>query len=77
MTGNPPVAVTVSGGVARVALKRPDKRNALDSATIAGLGTVLADCAENADVRVVQITGTGDVFCAGADLSEMQAQSSA
>ena len=77
MTGNSPVTVTVSGGVARVALNRPDKRNALDSATIAGLGTVLADCAENADVRVVQITGTGDVFCAGADLSEMQAQSSA
>jgi methylglutaconyl-CoA hydratase len=26
-------------------------------------------------VRVLQLTGTGEVFCAGADLSEMQAQS--
>jgi methylglutaconyl-CoA hydratase len=77
VTNNSPVALQVSGGVARVALNRPEKRNALDSATILGLGAALEDCAGNADVRVVQLTGTGDVFCAGADLSEMQAQSSA
>jgi methylglutaconyl-CoA hydratase len=77
VTGNSPVITTVSGGVARVALNRPDKRNALDSATIAQLGAALKVCAGNPDVRVVQITGNGDVFCAGADLSEMQAQASA
>jgi methylglutaconyl-CoA hydratase len=77
VTSNSPVTTEVSGGVARVALNRPEKRNALDTATILGLGAALAECARNAAVRVVQITGTGDVFCAGADLSEMQAQSSA
>ena len=77
MTSNSPVTTQVSGGVARVALNRPEKRNALDSATILGLGAALAACAANSEVRVVQITGAGDVFCAGADLSEMQAQSSA
>jgi methylglutaconyl-CoA hydratase len=72
-----PVAIAVSGGVARVALNRPDKRNALDSATILALGAALERCANDPEVRVLQITGTGDVFCAGADLSEMQAQSQA
>jgi len=77
VTDHSPVITTVSGGVARVALNRPDKRNALDSATILGLGAALERCANDSAVRVLQITGTGDVFCAGADLSEMQAQAHA
>jgi methylglutaconyl-CoA hydratase len=77
VTDSSPVTTTVSGGVARIALNRPDKRNALDSATIAQLGAALKDCAHNPEVRVLQLTGAGDVFCAGADLVEMQAQASA
>jgi methylglutaconyl-CoA hydratase len=71
------VTTAVSGGLARVALNRPDKRNALDGATIGALGAALKQCAEDPDVRVLQLTGVGDVFCAGADLSEMQAQAQA
>jgi methylglutaconyl-CoA hydratase len=69
-----PVTTAVCGGVARVALNRPDKRNALDRATISALGAALARCAADSSVRVVQLTGAGNVFCAGADLTEMQAQ---
>jgi methylglutaconyl-CoA hydratase len=72
-----PVTTAVSGGVARIALNRPDKRNALDSATIAALGAALERCAGDAQVRMLQLTGAGDVFCAGADLAEMQAQAGA
>ena len=72
-----PVTTAVSGGVARVALNRPDKRNALDRATISMLGDALAQCAADASVRMVQLTGVGGVFCAGADLGEMQAQAHA
>ena len=72
-----PVTTAVSGGVAQVALNRPDKRNALDKATLAALGEALARCAADTDVRMVQLTGTGNVFCAGADLTEMQAQAQA
>lgn len=72
-----PVTITVSGGVARVALNRPDKRNALDRATINALGAALAQCAADTNVRMLQLTGTGNVFCAGADLAEMQAQAHA
>ena len=72
-----PVTTAVSGGVAQVALNRPDKRNALDKATLAALGEALARCAADTDVRMVQLTGTGNIFCAGADLTEMQAQAQA
>lgn len=72
-----PVTARVSGGVAHIALNRPEKRNALDRASISALGAALAQCAADASVRVVQLTGAGNVFCAGADLTEMQAQAHA
>jgi methylglutaconyl-CoA hydratase len=72
-----PVLISVAAGVAQITLNRPEKRNALDRATIAALSSELRRCAGDAAVRVVQITGAGQAFCAGADLSEMQAQADA
>jgi methylglutaconyl-CoA hydratase len=69
-----PVLAALIGGVNHITLNRPDKRNALDRATIAALSAELERCAQDPAVRVVQITGAGKVFCAGADLAEMQAQ---
>jgi methylglutaconyl-CoA hydratase len=63
--------------VVHLTLNRPDKRNALDRATIAALSSELRRCADDAAVRMVQITGAGEVLCAGADLGEMQAQAGA
>ena len=71
------VLTTIVAGVAQITLNRPDKRNALDRATLAALSSELRHCAGNSAVRVVQITGAGEVFCAGADLGEMQAQAHA
>ena len=71
------VLCTIEGGVARITLNRPEKRNALDRAAIAALSSALQVCADNAAVRLVQITGAGSAFCAGADLTEMQAQAHA
>ena len=68
------VLTHIADGVARITLNRPEKRNALDRATIAALSSELQRCAGDSAVRVVQITGAGKVFCAGADLTEMQAQ---
>ena len=70
MTSGSPVTTAVSGGVAQVVLNRPEKRNALDVATLSALGAALAQCAADVEVRVVQLTGAGNVFCAGADLKE-------
>jgi methylglutaconyl-CoA hydratase len=67
----------LAGGVAELTLNRPEKRNALDRDTIESLTRALAQCAEDDTVRVVKITGAGAVFCAGADLAEMQAQADA
>jgi methylglutaconyl-CoA hydratase len=72
-----PLTTAVSGGVAHIVLNRPDKRNALDRATLDAFRTTLAQCAVDADVRMLLLTGAGNVFCAGADLAEMQAQAHA
>jgi methylglutaconyl-CoA hydratase len=72
-----PVLTTIVAGIAQMTLNRPDKRNALDRATIAALTAELRHCAADTAVRAVQITGAGKVFCAGADLTEMQAQAHA
>jgi methylglutaconyl-CoA hydratase len=56
------------GGIARIMLNRPEKRNALNAEVIAGLGEALAQSAKDAAVRVVLITGAGKDFCAGFDL---------
>ena len=77
MTGGTPVTIAVSRGVAHVTLNRPDKRNALDGGTIGALGAALEQCAGNPEVRMLQLTGAGNVFCAGADLGEMQSQAQA
>jgi methylglutaconyl-CoA hydratase len=71
------VLSTIAGGIARLTLNRPDKRNALDRATIAALTAELHNVAGNPAVRVVQITGAGTAFCAGADLIDMQQQAQA
>jgi methylglutaconyl-CoA hydratase len=71
------VRTAITAGVAQITLNRPEKRNALDRATIALLTSEFERCAADPAVRVVQITGAGKIFCAGADLSEMQAQAHA
>jgi enoyl-CoA hydratase/carnithine racemase len=58
------------GPVLRLTLNRPQVRNALDAALIAGLTTAFTDLREPGEVRVAVLTGAGDkAFCAGADLS--------
>jgi methylglutaconyl-CoA hydratase len=55
-------------GVARIALNRPEKRNALNAELIAGLWDALDRSAKDPAVRTVLITGAGKDFCAGLDL---------
>lgn len=69
-----PLLTELRAGVLQITLNRPDKRNALNRATTEALSRELQRSAQDPAVRVVQITGAGDVFCAGADLGEMQAQ---
>lgn len=79
MTDEPRESVTVrvEGGIARVVLARPEKRNAFDEDLIAGLDRAFASFAADPNVRVVVLEGEGKAFCAGADLEWMRAQTTA
>ena len=65
------IQYSVSGGIARITLNRPDKRNALDAATISSLGETLRRASADPAIRVVLLRGAGKDFCAGLDLSEL------
>lgn len=56
-------------GVRILRLNRPQKKNALSAELIAALVDAVEAAARDDGVRVVGITGQGDAFCSGADLS--------
>jgi enoyl-CoA hydratase len=60
----------VSGGVATITLDSPANRNALSGQLLAELFASLAVVHHDESARVVVLTHTGSVFCAGADLRE-------
>jgi methylglutaconyl-CoA hydratase len=62
----------VDAAVARITLNRPEKRNALNEALIAGLKDALRQAHDDPAVRVAVITGAGADFCSGADLAALQ-----
>ena len=58
------------GGVVTVTMNRPDKRNAFNVAMIEELLDAIRTIANNRDDRVLLLTGAGDAFSTGADLTE-------
>lgn len=58
------------GNVVVVTIDRPERRNALDHATLEALAAALDGCSDH--VRVVVVTGEGGHFCAGADLTGVE-----
>jgi hypothetical protein len=61
-----------TGPVARVTLDRPSVKNAFDDILIRELTDALGVIARDDTVRVMVLTGAGDVFSAGADLNWMK-----
>jgi methylglutaconyl-CoA hydratase len=59
-------------GIARVTLNRPDIHNAFDDQLINDLTDTLKRLNDDESVRVVQLTGAGKSFSAGADLNWMK-----
>jgi enoyl-CoA hydratase/carnithine racemase len=57
-------------GVVTLTLNRPEKRNAANQQMWRELDEVFAEVGERKDDRVLVITGAGDGFCSGADLSD-------
>ena len=70
--GAPTVLTEDRGPVRVVTLNRPERRNAIDLVLRAELGDALEAASDDADVRVVVLTGAGGTFCSGGDISTMR-----
>ncbi|MFJ8933728.1 enoyl-CoA hydratase/isomerase family protein [Streptomyces sp. NPDC102364] len=67
----PQLTHSVAEGVATVVIDHPAKRNAMTDAMWASLPPLLERLAADPEVRVLVLTGAGDTFCAGADISTL------
>lgn len=56
-------------GVVTITLDNPTRKNAITAAMFVGLRQAFREITERPSDRVVILTGSGDAFCAGADLS--------
>ena len=65
---NPAVAIRQSGRIAHLEFNRPDKRNALNDASIAALDAFFSEVP--AGTRAIVLSGAGGNFSSGLDLSE-------
>jgi enoyl-CoA hydratase/carnithine racemase len=68
---SPELLQVSEGGVARLTLNRPERRNALSSSLLRRLRDAFDDCAADASIRVVVIGAAGPVFSSGHDLNEL------
>jgi enoyl-CoA hydratase len=62
-------------GVMTITISRPERRNAVDSATSAALADAFRLFEETESAAVAVLTGAGGNFCAGFDLKELAAGS--
>jgi len=66
----PPIEVERRGAVLRLAINRPEKKNALTAAMYHALADAFEQAEADAAVRVVLLHGSGDAFSAGNDLED-------
>jgi enoyl-CoA hydratase len=72
------VRVEREGAITLVTVERPERLNALDTATLRALLAAVQELATEEAIAVVVLTGAGDrAFIAGADISEMVEKSPA
>ncbi|KAG1647915.1 Delta(3,5)-Delta(2,4)-dienoyl-CoA isomerase, peroxisomal [Nymphon striatum] len=64
--------IRIENHVAEVVLNRPEKKNAIDLELMDRLSQAGEELGRDTDVRAVVLSGAGDAFSAGLDLSMMQ-----
>jgi 2-(1,2-epoxy-1,2-dihydrophenyl)acetyl-CoA isomerase len=65
------IVVERAGGVVTLTLNRPEKKNAANDAMWRELLETFEEVADRPEDRVLVITGAGDAFCSGADLTDV------
>ena len=68
-----PLLVTAEGPVRILRIHRPEARNAIDARTARALREAWQAFEADAEARVGILTGGDEVFCAGADLKDLEA----
>lgn len=71
MSARPGITLDVVDGVAHLAFDRPEASNALDMATGRAVEDALGQVRDDADVRVLLLSGNGRMFSSGGDLAAM------
>lgn len=69
----PALLSQTNGAITVLTLNRPDRLNAIGSDVLGLLAAAVAAAAADNRVRALVIAGAGRAFCAGADLSEIEA----
>ena len=67
------VIVEASEATAFIRINRPHRGNSVTPEVVTQLGDAVVQACETDSVRALVVTGTGSVFCAGADVQEMHA----
>lgn len=62
---------SVSEGIARIVLNRPERMNAFTLEMIDDWAEALRECRTDDNVKVILVTGAGSAFCSGGDIVEM------
>ncbi|MER7605206.1 enoyl-CoA hydratase/isomerase family protein [Nocardioides sp. NPDC023903] len=65
------VVLEKDGGVARVWLNRPHKKNAVTVELLHRLDEIIKEVDEDPDLKVLVLRGRGNTFCSGFDLDEL------
>ncbi len=75
-TGTEELLCTIDHRVAVITLNKPHKKNALGDILTPALRQTLLELEDHDDVGCIMLTGAGDAFCSGGDVSGMGAESS-
>ncbi len=67
--------INIKNNIMEITLNRPEKKNALSSVMMNEINYALAYAKQEDTIRVVVFAAKGDIFCAGADLSNSKSES--
>ena len=67
--------INIKNNIMEITLNRPEKKNALNSVMMNEINYALAYAKQEDTIRVVVFAAKGDIFCAGADLSNAKSES--